>query len=201
MTRVVSRPPGKERPRNAPMATLDLRRVGSRVGRVCLGHWHGLTIRLEARRGTTRPKKWRRWVSYTNATRAVWLVAALAVLAWIGEGVYILIVHHTTRFEEWRQGNQGIDALLRFVGPVLTASIAAALFLFCWYRWTKKRYLVKAREDPRGLVPTAGPDTARARPAGDQPELSEATGRSAPGVRDASLDAAHAPGLRRRGPP
>ncbi|MFF0159306.1 NACHT domain-containing protein [Streptomyces sp. NPDC005263] len=160
MTRVVRRPPGKERPRNAPMATLDLRRVGSRFGRACLGHWHTLTIRLEARRGTTRPKKWRRWVSYTNTTRAVWLLAALTALAWIGEGVYILIAQHTTPFEKWRDHNDGAKVILGFVGPVLTASLAAALFLFCWYRWTKKRYLVKARKDPRRLVPTAGPDTA-----------------------------------------
>ncbi|MEY9994130.1 hypothetical protein ABIE67_006162 [Streptomyces sp. V4I8] len=160
MTRVVRRPPGKERPRNAPMATLAPRRAGSWARRVFVGQWHALTIRLEARRGTTRPKKWRRWVSYTNVTRAIWLVAALALLAWCVEGLYILFSQETTGFERWRKNNQGFETVMRFVGPVLTASIAATLFLFWWYRWTKRRYLAKARLDPRRLVPTAGPDTA-----------------------------------------
>jgi hypothetical protein len=160
MTRVVRNPPGRERPRNAPMATLDVRRAGDRARRDLIGHWHALTIRLEARRGATRPKKWRRWFSYTNVTRAVWLVAALTVLAWCGEGMYILIENHSTGFEAWRDGNEGFSTLLIFAGPILTASIAAALFLFCWYGWTKRRYLAKARSDPRRLVPTAGQDTA-----------------------------------------
>ncbi|MFE6173270.1 NACHT domain-containing protein [Streptomyces sp. NPDC056464] len=160
MTRVVRHPPGKERPRNAPMATLAPRRAGSWAGRGFVGHWHRLTIRLEARRGTTRTKKWRRWISYTNATRAVWVVAALALLAWAVEGLYIVITGTTTGFEEWRQDSEGFEAVMRFVGPVLAASIAATLFLFWWYRWTKRRYLAKARDDPHGLVVTAGPDAA-----------------------------------------
>ncbi|MER6269391.1 ATP-binding protein [Streptomyces sp. NPDC001797] len=161
MTRVVRHPPGKQLPRDAPMATLDLRRAGSRVGSGLVGHWHALTIRLEARRGATRPRKWHRWVSYANVTRAVWLVAALALLAWTGEGVYILATSESTGFESWRKHNSvGFETVSRFVGPILAASLAAALFLFWWYRWTKRRYLAKALRDPRRLVPTAGPDTA-----------------------------------------
>ncbi|MCL8015346.1 NACHT domain-containing protein [Streptomyces sp. AS02] len=160
MTRVVRHPPGKERPRNAPMATLAPRRAGSWARRGFVGHWHRLTVRLEARRGTTRPRKWRRWISYTNVTRAVWIVAALALLAWAVQGLYIVIAGKTTRFEQWRQDSQGFESVMRFVGPVLGASIAATLFLFWWYRWTKRRYLAKARDDPHRLVLTAGPDTA-----------------------------------------
>ncbi|MEU1177672.1 ATP-binding protein [Streptomyces sp. NPDC005820] len=160
MTRVVRHPPGKERPRDAPMATLDLRRAGNRVGHGLVGRWHTLTIRLEARRGATRPKKWHRWVSYANITRAIWLVAALTMLAWIVEGLVILITHQTNSFENWRQHNAGFETVFKFVGPILAASIAAALFLFWWYRWTKRRYLAKALRDPRKLVPTAGPDTS-----------------------------------------
>lgn len=159
MTKIVRHPPGKERPRNAPMATLFLRRAGNQVGRILVGRWHTLTICLEARRGTTRPKKWRRWVSYANGARIVWIIAVLAVLAWCAEGLYILISNESTGFEDLRK-NGGFDALLRFVGPVLTASIAAALFLFWWYSWSKRRYLTKARKDPGGLVLTAGPETA-----------------------------------------
>lgn len=158
MTRVVRHPPGKDRPRNAPMATLAPRRAGTWLRHWFTGHWHRLTIRLEARGGTTRPRKWRRWFTYTNVTRAVWTVAALAVLAWVVEGLYILIWGKTTGFEKWREGNEGFDTVLRFLGPVLAASLAAALFLFWWYRWTKRRYLAKARDDPHRLVLTAGPD-------------------------------------------
>ncbi|WP_254648480.1 hypothetical protein [Streptomyces sp. GbtcB6] len=160
MTRVVRHPPGKELPRDAPMATLDLRRAGNRVGHGLLGRWHTLTIRLEARRGVTRPRKWHRWVSYANVTRAIWIVAALALLAWVVEGLYILFTGGTTWFERWRQNNVGFDTVFKFVGPVLAASLAATLFLFWWYRWTKRRYPAKALRDPRKLVPTAGPDTA-----------------------------------------
>ncbi|MEU0191834.1 NACHT domain-containing protein [Streptomyces afghaniensis] len=160
MTRVVRHPPGRERPRNAPMATLNVRRAGNHVRRVFLGYWHTVTIRLEARRDTTRSRKWRRWFSYTNATRIVWLIAALAVLAWCGEGLWILATQETTPFEKWRKGNEGFEAVVRFVGPILTASIAAALFLFFWYSWTKRRYLRKARKHPHRLVLTAGPDIA-----------------------------------------
>ncbi|MBT1095625.1 ATP-binding protein [Streptomyces sp. Tu102] len=160
MTRVVGSPPGKKRPRNAPMATLAPRRAADRVRQGFVGHRHRMAIRLEARGGTARPKKWRRWFTYTNVTRAIWTVAALAVLAWVVEGLYILIAGRTTGFEQWRQGNDGFDTVMRFVGPVLAASLAATLFLFWWYRWTKRRYLAKARDDPHRMVLTAGPDTA-----------------------------------------
>ncbi|MET9895914.1 ATP-binding protein [Streptomyces sp. NPDC006465] len=160
MTSVVRHPPGKERPRAAPMATLNLRRAGTRIGQGLVGRWHSLTIRLEARRGATRPRKWCRYLSYANVTRAIWLVAVLALLAWAGEGLFILITHQTTGFENWRQGNQGFETVFKFVGPILAASIAATLFLFWWYRWTKRRYLTKALRDPHKLVPTAGHDTA-----------------------------------------
>jgi hypothetical protein len=161
MTRIVRRPPGKERPRNAPMATLEPRRAWRRARRFFLSYWHHLTIRLEARRDTIRPKNWRRWFSYTNVNRVVWLALFLIIFAWAVEGFWILFTQHTTPFEEWRKSaSTGFDTVLRFVGPLLAASVAAATFLFVWYHWTKRRYLAKARKHPSKLVRTAGPDIA-----------------------------------------
>ncbi|WP_460069344.1 NACHT domain-containing protein [Streptomyces sp. YKOK-I1] len=159
MTRVVRHTPGKQRPRNAPMATLHFRRAGHGVRRVLLARWHRLTIRLEARRGVTRPKKWHRWFTYGNLTRLIWLIALLAILAWCGDAVYSAF-KGSTSFDDWLKDKKGVETLLNLLGPVLTASIAAALFLFCWYSWTKHRYLAKVRKDPRRLVLTAGQDIA-----------------------------------------
>ncbi|MEU5524970.1 ATP-binding protein [Streptomyces sp. NPDC047860] len=157
MTKVVRQPPGKVRPRNAPMASLPIRRAGTRVRWALLSRWHTLMIRREARRGVTRPKNWRRWSSYTTATRVGCVLVVLVVLAWCGEGLWIVITGETTGFEEWRKGNAGFDTLIRFVGPVLTVGIVTALFLFLWYAWTKRRYMKKARKNSAELVPTAGP--------------------------------------------
>ncbi|MER7582283.1 ATP-binding protein [Kitasatospora sp. NPDC097691] len=157
MARVVRHPPGKERPPNAPMSSLPIRRAWARVVEAFACRWHKSMIRWEARRGTPRPRKWRRLGSYTNVMRVFWGIAALLVLAWCAEGLYIVISGNSTGFETWRRGNSGFDALIRFVGPVLTAGIATAIFLFWWYRWTKKRFLAKARRKPNELVLTAGP--------------------------------------------
>ncbi|GAA3372021.1 hypothetical protein GCM10020367_25310 [Streptomyces sannanensis] len=160
MTKVVRHPPGKQRPRNAPMASLWLRRAGAWARQTFVSRWHRLTIWLEARRGATRPKKWHRWGSYTNATRVFVFFITVLVLVWCVEGLYILATGRTTHFETWRKGNAGFDTLIRFVGPVLTAGIATAFFLFLWYSWTKRRYIAKARKKPNELVLTAGPNTA-----------------------------------------
>ncbi|MBZ4324011.1 NACHT domain-containing protein, partial [Streptomyces huiliensis] len=160
MTQVVRRPPGKSRPRPAPVATLPLRRAAAALHWAVLSRSHRRTVRREARHGAPRPGKWRRWNSYTAVSRACCLLIALVVAAWCVEGVYIVVTGETTPFETWRKGNAGFDALIRFVGPVLTAGIASAAFLICWYSWTKRRYLAKARHRPHALVPTAGPDTA-----------------------------------------
>ncbi|MEU4847957.1 ATP-binding protein [Streptomyces gilvosporeus] len=88
------------------------------------------------------------------------MLAAILVLGWCGEGLWIAVTGDTTSFEEWRQHNAGFKTLILFVGPVLAAGIATALFLFWWYRWTKRRYLAKARKKPNELVLTAGPNNA-----------------------------------------
>lgn len=157
MTKVVRRPPGKERPRNAPMASLHFRRAGTRGRWALASRWHRLMIRREARRGVARPKKWRRWSSYSTATRVSCAIVVLVVLTWCGEGLWIVITNETTGFEKWRDGNDGFETLLRFIGPVLAAGIVTAIFLFLWYAWTKRRYTAKARKNAAELVPTAGP--------------------------------------------
>ncbi|MCC3778452.1 ATP-binding protein [Streptomyces sp. UNOB3_S3] len=160
MTKVIRRPPGKRRPRSAPMASLHLRRAAARGRWTGLSLLHRLTIRWEARRGTTRPRKWRHWGSYTNLIRVLCLLAALVVVVWTTEAILILVRHTTTDFEKWQKGDAGFNALMRFVGPFLVAGLVTAVFLFWWYRWTKRRYLAKARKNPQDLVLTAGPDTA-----------------------------------------
>ncbi|WP_234323956.1 ATP-binding protein [Streptomyces sp. NRRL S-481] len=89
-----------------------------------------------------------------------WAVGALVVFGWIGAGVHMLVADEQTPVETL-QKEPGFDALVRFFGPVLTASVAAALFLFWWYSWNKRRYLIKARKDPHRLVLTAGQDATQ----------------------------------------
>ncbi|WP_171166947.1 ATP-binding protein [Streptomyces sp. I05A-00742] len=160
MTKVIRRPPGKTLPRSAPVLALPLRRRAAWIRWSILSRRHRRTVRREARHGAPRPRKWRRWKSYSAFSRTCCTLIALVVVAWCAEGLYIVVTGRTTQFETWRKGNAGFDALIRFVGPVLTAGIASAVFLFCWYAWTKRRYLRKARRRPHELVPTAGPDTA-----------------------------------------
>ncbi|GHG79086.1 ATP-binding protein [Streptomyces griseocarneus] len=160
MTKVVRRPPGKERPGRVPVAGLRVRRAAARSRCTAQSFRHGLTLRREVRRERTRPAKWRRWGSYTSFARALSVAAGLLVLAWCAEGLYG-VFHGTTAFEKWVTRTTGLEAILRFVGPVLTAGAAATIFLFVWYGYTKHRYLARARRSPRTLVPTAGPNTGQ----------------------------------------
>ncbi|MFI9310671.1 ATP-binding protein [Streptomyces triculaminicus] len=159
MTKLIRHPPGRTRPRNAPMATLYPRKIAARFRWFVLAKWHKLTIRWEARGDTTQAKKWRHWVSYTNLIRVLCAFAVVLVLGWFGEGIFVMIRGKSTWFEDWQKGNSGFATVIRFVGPFLLVGLATAIFLFCWYSWTKRRYLRKARRKPHELVPTAGPNT------------------------------------------
>lgn len=159
MTKLIRHPPGKKRPGNAPTASLFPRRAWAKARGTVLGFWHGLTVRREARGGTTRPRKWRRWFSYTSWIRALCAVATVAMLFWFSQAIYNMIVDDQTSFEKWHHDHIGFDDSFRFFGPVLFAGVVTGIFLFCWYGWTKRRYLTKARRKPHELVLTAGPQT------------------------------------------
>ncbi|WP_372406030.1 ATP-binding protein [Streptomyces luteireticuli] len=159
MTKLVRRPPGKKRPGNAPMASLFPRWLWTKARGAVLGFWHGLTVRREARGGITRPKKWRRWFSYSGWIRAFCTVATIALLYWFGQAIYNMTVGSKTGLEEWDKNHPGFDDTLRFIGPVLFGGLITAIFLFFWYGWTKRRYLTKACREPHDLVLTAGPQT------------------------------------------
>ncbi|MER7485368.1 ATP-binding protein [Streptomyces sp. NPDC126497] len=146
MVRIVRNTPGRTRPRNARAKGLWLTRMSAGSRQFVRGRRHRLITSLEARRGITRPRKWRRWNSYATATRVCGALAVVLVVVWAVVDPYP---------EKW------FDTLMRyFFGPVLTAGFATALFLFCWYSWTRKRYLDKARKKPNEMVVTAGPHLA-----------------------------------------
>ena len=68
----------------------------------------------------------------------------------------VLFVHHRTFVENYCDKVSACDDAAGFVAPVLTVAFATAVFL-TWRGWRLKRPVVrKARQDPRGLVPTAG---------------------------------------------
>ncbi|GAA2714591.1 MULTISPECIES: ATP-binding protein [Streptomyces] len=160
MTKLIRHPPGKKRPGNAPMASLFLRRAATRARWRVLAFWHRLAIRWEAREDAIRPRKWRRWITYTNCIRALCVIASVLVVVWFGEGLFVMARGRPTWFEAWQKDNAGFTTVVRFVGPFLLAGLATAIFLFWWYGWTKRRYLRKARRKPHELVLTAGPNTA-----------------------------------------
>ncbi|GAA0399996.1 ATP-binding protein [Streptomyces luteireticuli] len=147
MAKPIRRPPGKKRPGNAP------------ADGAVLGFWHGLTIRREARDVATRPKKWRRWFSYSGWIRGLYLVATAVMLYWFAEAFYNMAEGEETPLQKWSHDHIGFEDSFRFVGPVLFAGFIGATFLFWWYGWTKRRYLTKARGQPHDLVLTAGPQT------------------------------------------
>ncbi|MGC0378407.1 hypothetical protein RKD28_005923 [Streptomyces sp. SAI-229] len=79
MVRIVRHVPGRTRPRNTRKRG-RLKRTSARVRQAFRCHWHRLLTRLEARRGITRPRKWRRWSSYATATKICGGLAVILVV-------------------------------------------------------------------------------------------------------------------------
>jgi hypothetical protein len=84
-------------------------------------------------------------------------IGGLIAIAWGLWSLYVIIVvHHRTFVENYCDKVSACDDAAGFVAPVLTVALATAVFLM-WRGWRLKRPVVrKARQDPRGLVPTAG---------------------------------------------
>ena len=84
-------------------------------------------------------------------------IGGLIAIAWGLWSLYVIVVvHHRTFVENYCDKVSACDDAAGFVAPVLTLALATAVFLM-WRGWRLKRPVVrKAREDPRGLVPTAG---------------------------------------------
>jgi hypothetical protein len=101
------------------------------------------------------PGKWVRRRSWFVIPAAC--IGGLIAIAWGLWSLYVIaFVHHETLIEKYCNTVSACDAATGFVGPVLTVALATAVFLM-WRAWRLKRPIVrKAREDPRGLVPTAG---------------------------------------------
>jgi hypothetical protein len=84
-------------------------------------------------------------------------IGGLIAIAWGLWSLYVIVVvHHRTFVENYCDKVSACDDAAGFVAPVLTLALATAVFLM-WRGWRLKRPVVrKARQDPRGLVPTAG---------------------------------------------
>jgi NACHT domain len=112
-------------------------------------------MRRAAKPNVDRPAKWVRRRSWFIIPAAC--IGGLIAIAWGLWSLYVIVViHHKTAVENYCNKVSACDAASVFAGPVLTVALAAAVF-FVWREWRLKRPIVrKARDDPRGLVPTAG---------------------------------------------
>ncbi len=156
MRQVVKRPPGKIRPAPEPRSgSVRMRRAWSAVKGSIVGSYRRYAMRRAAKPNVDRPGKWVRRRSWFIIPAAC--IGGLIAIAWGLWSLYVIaFVHHKTFVENYCDKVSACDAASGFVGPVLTVALATAVFLM-WRAWRLKRPMVrKAREDPRGLVPTAG---------------------------------------------
>jgi hypothetical protein len=84
-------------------------------------------------------------------------IGGLIAIGWGLWSLYVIaVVHHKTIVETYCNKVSACDAAAGFVGPVLTVALVTAVFLM-WRAWRLKGPVVrKAKNNPRGLVPTAG---------------------------------------------
>jgi hypothetical protein len=156
MRQVVKRPPGKVRPAPEPRSSsVRVRRAWSAIKRAIVGPYRRYAMHRAAKPNVDRPGRWvhrRSWFIIPAAC-----IGGLIAIAWGLWSLYVIVVvHHKTFVESYCNKVSACDAATGFVGPVLTVALATAVFLM-WRAWRLKRPIVrKAREDPRGLVPTAG---------------------------------------------
>jgi NACHT domain-containing protein len=156
MRQVIKRPPGKIRPAPEPRSSsVRVRRAWSATKRAIVGPYRRYAMHRASKPNVDRPGKWVRRRSWFIIPAAC--IGGLIAIAWGLWSLYVIaFVHHKTFIESYCNKVSACDAATGFVGPVLTVALATAVF-FMWRAWRLKRPIVrKAREDPRGLVPTAG---------------------------------------------
>ena len=156
MRQVIKRPPGKIRPTPEPRSSsVRVRRAWARIMRAIVGPYRRYAMHRAAKPNVDRPRKWVRRRSWFIIPAAC--IGGLIAIAWGLWSLYVIaVIHHKTIVENYCTKVSSCDAATGFVGPILTVALATAVF-FMWRAWRLKRPIVrKAREDPRGLVPTAG---------------------------------------------
>jgi hypothetical protein len=156
MRQVVKRPPGKTRPAPEPRSSsVRVRRAWSGLKRAIAGLYRRYAVHRAAKPNVDRPRKWVRRRSWFIIPAAC--IGGLIAIAWGLWSLYVIaVVHHKTIVETYCNKVSACDAAAGFMGPVLTVALVTAVFLM-WRPWRLQRPVVrKAREDPRGLVPTAG---------------------------------------------
>jgi len=112
-------------------------------------------MRHAAKPNVDRPKRWLRRRSWFIIPAA--FIGGLIAIAWGLWSLYVIaVIHHKTVIEKYCTKVAACDVAAGFASPILTLALATAVF-FIWRGWRLKRPIVrKARNDPRGLVPTAG---------------------------------------------
>ena len=134
---------------------MRVRRAWSGLKRSIAGLYRRYAVHRAAKPNVDRPRKWVRRRSWFIIPAAC--IGGLIAIAWGLWSLYVIaVVHHKTVVETYCNKVSACDAAAGFMGPVLTVALVTAVFLM-WRPWRLQRPVVrKAREDPRGLVPTAG---------------------------------------------
>ncbi|GAA3167796.1 hypothetical protein GCM10010451_15130 [Streptomyces virens] len=155
-TKVIRNPEGRTRPHDAAWLTLYPRRWWSRTLGAADKRWRTFRTDREARKSIVPNRSWRHWgIARGRFLRAYALLGTLVLLTWMGLAFYDSANNEGSWFHGVRTSSW-FTTLFGFVGPVLTASLILAVFLFFWYRKVKKPLIKKARTKPHELVPTAG---------------------------------------------
>lgn len=156
MAKVVRRPEGKERPRNAPWYTLYPRRLSARAGGALGRRWRWWLTNREARHSIVPNRHWRRWrLSFGRVLRTYAYVGTLLLAAWVAAIAYDASNGQHTAFNRLRN-ETWFSTLMSYLGPFLVAAFLLTLFLLYWFHKTKKPLVHKARTAPHELVPTSG---------------------------------------------
>ncbi|PSJ24993.1 hypothetical protein B7P34_30510 [Streptosporangium nondiastaticum] len=151
---VIKHPQGKVAPRRSPLLVRP-RRLVSRAADAVGRRARSARVRLAARRKVAPAQRW--WTRW-SLRRVLPYLAVLAVVCWVGFGVWALIEGEKSPLEQWcsKRGN-GCAVVYGFMGPFLSLGLATVFFFGATYGSVRRSVIRAARKDPRGMVPTAGP--------------------------------------------